>query len=154
MRKRARPTTFSRPGEKIHYTYRVSNPGRAPLDRVVDRLRGLSAIHCPRRTLAPDESMTLRHDLPRPRQGPEEAGRPEPLRRRRNTAGTARPGRVPAGLGGRLRTRPGDGLTPHRTLHVGLIPNPGSGPRAVSPTMPPDQRGHESLPEGDRRSVA
>ncbi|MEV5573787.1 hypothetical protein AB0L06_27410 [Spirillospora sp. NPDC052269] len=60
VRKSADPETFSRAGEEIHYSYRVTNTGTVPLSDigVTDRLRGLSPITCPRTTLAPGESVT------------------------------------------------------------------------------------------------
>ncbi|WP_170026394.1 DUF7507 domain-containing protein [Actinomadura oligospora] len=60
IHKKVRPKTFSRVGQLLHYSYRVTNTGTVALDgvRVNDRLHGLSAIRCPKRTLAPGESMT------------------------------------------------------------------------------------------------
>ncbi|MEV5573786.1 hypothetical protein AB0L06_27405 [Spirillospora sp. NPDC052269] len=72
IRKSVRPKTYSRVGKVLHYSYRVTNTGTVALHdvRVVDKLRGLSAIHCPKGTLGRGESMTCtatrritRHDL-------------------------------------------------------------------------------------------
>ncbi|WP_378239456.1 DUF7507 domain-containing protein [Actinomadura harenae] len=59
IRKFVHPKSYSRVGQVLHFTYRVTNTGTATLTdvRIHDRLRGLSAIHCPKRTLAPGESM-------------------------------------------------------------------------------------------------
>jgi hypothetical protein len=60
LRKSARPAFFSRPGQVIHFTFRVTNTGNVTLshDGVRDNLRGLSAVRCPATTLAPRASMT------------------------------------------------------------------------------------------------
>jgi uncharacterized repeat protein (TIGR01451 family) len=60
IRKSVRPKTFGHVGQVLHYTYRVTNTGSVTLHDVgvEDGLRGLSAIRCPQRTLAPGESMT------------------------------------------------------------------------------------------------
>ncbi|MEV5570544.1 hypothetical protein AB0L06_10860 [Spirillospora sp. NPDC052269] len=60
IHKTVRPRTFSRVGQTLRYSYRVTNAGAVTLDhvRVEDELRGLSAVRCPKRTLAPSESMT------------------------------------------------------------------------------------------------
>ncbi|MEV4255092.1 Ig-like domain repeat protein [Spirillospora sp. NPDC049652] len=60
LRKSVRPAHYSRVGQVLHFRYRVTNTGDVTLRRVRvdDRLRGLSAIHCPARTLAPGRSMT------------------------------------------------------------------------------------------------
>ncbi|MEV5573783.1 hypothetical protein AB0L06_27390 [Spirillospora sp. NPDC052269] len=72
LRKRVRPKTYSRVGQVLQYSYRVTNTGTVTLHRVHihDGLRGLSAISCPKRTLRRGESMTCtatyrvtRHDL-------------------------------------------------------------------------------------------
>ncbi|MEV5573785.1 DUF11 domain-containing protein [Spirillospora sp. NPDC052269] len=72
LHKRVHPKTFSRVGQLLRYSYRVTNTGDVTLHNVVvvDRLRGLSAIRCPKGTLGRGESMTCtatrritRHDL-------------------------------------------------------------------------------------------
>jgi uncharacterized repeat protein (TIGR01451 family) len=57
--KSASPSTFSGPGQRITYHFAVTNTGNVTLtgDGVTDRnLPGLSAVHCPRSTLAPGAS--------------------------------------------------------------------------------------------------
>ncbi|MFC5185842.1 DUF7507 domain-containing protein [Actinomadura harenae] len=60
IRKSVHPKHFWREGQHLHFRYRVTNTGNVTLTnvRVIDDLRGLSRIECPRRTLAPGESMT------------------------------------------------------------------------------------------------
>ncbi|MEV4258323.1 hypothetical protein AB0J52_34650, partial [Spirillospora sp. NPDC049652] len=60
VRKSVRPKTFSHVGQVLRFSYRVTNTGSVTLRnvRVDDALRGLSAVSCPKRTLAPRESMT------------------------------------------------------------------------------------------------
>ncbi|MEV5570542.1 hypothetical protein AB0L06_10850 [Spirillospora sp. NPDC052269] len=60
IHKKVRPKTFSKVGQTLHYSYRVTNTGTVALDnvRIEDKLHGLSAIRCPKRNLAPRESMT------------------------------------------------------------------------------------------------
>ncbi|RFU39509.1 DUF11 domain-containing protein [Actinomadura logoneensis] len=60
VRKSAEPRTFSRAGQEIRYSYRVTNTGTVPLTDigVTDRMSGLSEVTCPSAELAPGESMT------------------------------------------------------------------------------------------------
>jgi uncharacterized repeat protein (TIGR01451 family) len=54
VRKSATPAFFDRPGQVVRYSYRVTNTGNVTLSHVAvrDGLRGLSAVSCPRATLA------------------------------------------------------------------------------------------------------
>ncbi|MEV5574063.1 Ig-like domain repeat protein [Spirillospora sp. NPDC052269] len=60
LRKSVRPAHYSAVGQVLHFGYRVTNTGNVALQhvRIDDRLRGLSAIRCPKATLAPGRSMT------------------------------------------------------------------------------------------------
>jgi hypothetical protein len=53
------PATYKKAGQILRFQYRVTNTGNVTLDRigVEDYRRGLSAIVCPRTTLAPGQSM-------------------------------------------------------------------------------------------------
>jgi hypothetical protein len=56
--KAAFPTRFAEPGERISYTYTVTNTGNVPLTMISLHDDRLGAIACPRATLSPAESMT------------------------------------------------------------------------------------------------
>jgi hypothetical protein len=56
--KKATPTTYSAPGDKITYTYRLTNTGREPLRHITLDDNRLGVIGCPRTSLRPGQSMT------------------------------------------------------------------------------------------------
>jgi hypothetical protein len=56
--KAARPATYSRHGQPITYTYRVTNTGNLRLTDVTVTDTRFGALPCPRRSLAPGASMT------------------------------------------------------------------------------------------------
>lgn len=60
LKKAVKPDTYSEAGQVLHYSYLVTNTGDGTLTdvRIKDRLRGLSAIECPRTELPPGESET------------------------------------------------------------------------------------------------
>lgn len=58
LKKSATPVSYSADGQRVTYTYHVTNTGTVPLGDVgiSDKLHGLSAISCPEPTLAPGAS--------------------------------------------------------------------------------------------------
>jgi uncharacterized repeat protein (TIGR01451 family) len=54
------PATYSRAGQVIRYTFRVTNTGNVTLTHVhvTDNLKSLPPVHCPQTTLAPGQSET------------------------------------------------------------------------------------------------
>lgn len=61
-RKTAFPTAFDAPGEKITYTYRVTNSGNVTLRDVRLTDDRVGAVSCPVSALAPGQSMTCQAD--------------------------------------------------------------------------------------------
>ncbi|MEV4254776.1 thioester domain-containing protein [Spirillospora sp. NPDC049652] len=59
IRKWVHPHSYHRAGQVLRFTYKVTNTGRVPLDRVQvdDRKRGLSQVRCPHTSLWPGQSM-------------------------------------------------------------------------------------------------